>query len=273
MKLNIVPARTGLAWVREGVKTFFRQPLAMSGLFFLYMAAGSVLSLLPVIGLVLALMIVPAATLGLMAATQEAVKGRFPMPTVLVSAFRAGRQRLQAMMVLGGIYAGLCLAVALIVPLLVDAPPALAAGEEAMMTPQFQLSMLVTLLFYMPVSLLFWHAPALVHWHGVSPVKSLFFSLVACFRNMGAFVVYGLGWLAVFLCMGIVISLLAGLLGSPEMMGAIVLPMALLMAAMFSTSIFFTFRDSFAAEPEDSVEPSGSPQADGHKDENTGSPS
>ncbi|RYX95214.1 MAG: hypothetical protein EOO28_12435 [Comamonadaceae bacterium] len=258
MKLNIVPARTGLTWVREGVKTFFRQPLAMSGLFFLYMAAGSVLALLPVIGVIFALMIVPAATLGLMAATQEAVKGKFPMPTVLISAFRAGRQRLRAMMILGGIYAGLCLAVALIVPLLVgaapEAAPAAGAGQEAMMTPQFQLSLLVTMLFYLPISLLFWHAPALVHWHGISPVKSLFFSMVACFRNMGAFMVYGLGWLAVFLCMGVVISLLASVLGSPEAMGAVVLPMALLMAAMFSTSIFFTFRDSFVAEPDDAAD-------------------
>jgi hypothetical protein len=46
-------------------------------------------------------MLVPAATLGLMAATQEAAKGKFPMPTVLISAFRAGRQRMRAMLVLG----------------------------------------------------------------------------------------------------------------------------------------------------------------------------
>ena len=50
-----------------------------------------------------------------------------------------------------------------------------------------------------PLILLFWHAPALVHWHGVSPVKSLFFSAVACFRNFGALLVYGLAWLAVFI--------------------------------------------------------------------------
>ncbi len=29
MKLNIVPARTGLVWVKLGVSTFFRQPLAL----------------------------------------------------------------------------------------------------------------------------------------------------------------------------------------------------------------------------------------------------
>jgi len=252
MKLNIVPASTGMTWVRLGIKTFLQQPLAMSGLFFLYMAAGTLLSFLPVFGLILALMIVPAATLGLMAATQEALKGKFPMPTVLISAFRAGRQRVRAMLVLGALYAAACLLITLAVPLLVGGtPPAADAGREAMLTPQFQLTMLVTMLLYLPISLLFWHAPALVHWHGISPVKSLFFSLVACLRNAGAFLMFGLGWFAVFLGIGIVISLVSGLLGSAEFMAAAVMPLVLLMAAMFSTSIYFTFRDSFVATPPD----------------------
>jgi len=258
MKLNIVPASTGLTWVKLGVKTFLRQPLAMSGLFFLYMAVGTLLSLLPGLGLILAFMIVPAATLGLMAATQEALKGKFPMPTVLVSAFRAGRQRMRAMLVLGALYAAACLLIVMVVPFLVDAPPTLPApsagaeaGREAMLAPQFQLTMLVTMLLYLPVSLLFWHAPALVHWHGISPVKSLFFSFVACIRNAGAFLMYGLGWFGVFLGMGIALSLITGLTGSATLMAAAMMPLALLMAAMFSTSIYFTFRDSFVATPPD----------------------
>ena len=50
MKLRTVPASTGLQWVRLGVKTFLRQPLAMSGLFFMFMATASVLSLIPLLG-------------------------------------------------------------------------------------------------------------------------------------------------------------------------------------------------------------------------------
>jgi hypothetical protein len=42
MKLNIAPASTGMTWVRLGIKTFMQQPLAMSGLFFLYMAVNQV---------------------------------------------------------------------------------------------------------------------------------------------------------------------------------------------------------------------------------------
>ena len=90
MKLNRVPARTGWLWVRLGLRTFARQPLAMGGLFFMFILGVSVLAMVPVLGAPLALALLPAATLGLMAATKEAASGRFPMPTVLASAFRAG---------------------------------------------------------------------------------------------------------------------------------------------------------------------------------------
>jgi hypothetical protein len=247
MKLNIVPARTGIQWVKLGIQTFFKQPLALAGLFFLYMAFATLLSQVPVIGLVLGLAIVPAATLGLMAATQEAVKGRFPMPTVLVSAFRAGRQRVRAMLVLGFIYAIAFLGVAALVPLLVDLPAATPATPEAMMTPAFQLAMLVAMALYTPISLMFWHAPALVHWHGIPPIKSLFFSLVACMRNAGALLVFGLGWMVVFFGAAMIMGLITLATGNPQVAATAVVPLALLLAAMFSTSLYFTFRDSFVA--------------------------
>ena len=91
MKLNIVPARTGVTWVKLGIATFFKQPLALGGLFFMFMAVVSVASIIPVIGSVLALAVLPAATLGLMVATLQAKNGKFPMPSVLATAFRAGR--------------------------------------------------------------------------------------------------------------------------------------------------------------------------------------
>lgn len=241
MKLNVVPPRIGIQWVKSGIQTFFKQPLALAGLFFMYMAAVIVVSQIPYLGVVIGGLLVPGATLGLMAATAEATRGRFPMPSVLVSAFRAGRQRVRAMLVLGVIYtAGSALASGL-ASLIAGAPQA-AAGE-------LDASTLLALLFHVPLFLLFWHAPALVHWHGVSPGKSLFFSAVACFRNLGALLVYGFLWLGVFLATGTVLGLLGGLIGGATMARAVMMPTALLMAAMFSTSIYFTFRDSFVADP------------------------
>jgi ABC-type Mn2+/Zn2+ transport system permease subunit len=251
MKLNIVPARTGIQWVKLGLVTFFKQPLALAGLFFMYMTAATLLSLIPLVGVVLALAIVPAATLGLMAATQEAVKGRFPMPTVLISAFRAGRKRLRAMLVLGLLYAGACMGVMALVSLIMDVPQSAApATAQTMMTPQFQLAMLLGTMLYLPVSLLFWHAPALVHWYGISPVKSLFFSAVACLRNGTALLMFALGWTLVVFAASLLVGVVAVLAGNPQLAATALMPLGLIITAMFSTSLYFTFRDSFVADPE-----------------------
>ncbi len=242
MKLNIVPARTGIEWVKLGIRTFAKQPLALAGLFFMYMAAVIIIAQLPVVGVIVGGLLVPAATLGLMAASAEATKGRFPMPTVLISAFRAGRQRVRAMLLLGVIYTvGSTIATTLASAIM--GPPTGGVGEVDGST-------LLALVLHTPLFLMFWHAPALVHWHGVSPVKSLFFSLVACLKNFGAFAIYALAWLAVFLGVGTVFGLLGALIGGPAVARAVMMPTALLMAAMFSTSIYFTFLDCFLATPE-----------------------
>ncbi|HEY0885954.1 MAG TPA: BPSS1780 family membrane protein [Ramlibacter sp.] len=241
MRLNIVPARTGLQWIKLGVRTFLRQPLALAGLFFMYMTVVIVIAQIPVIGVFIGGLLVPAATLGLMAATEEASKGRFPMPSVLLSAFRAGRQRVRAMLVLGLVYT--------IASWLVTRLAALLFGEP---DPGMQIdgSAILALALHIPLFLMFWHAPALVHWHGVTPAKSLFFSLVACLRNFGAYFVYGLGWLGLFIATGMLFALVGGMLGGTAMARAVMMPLALLLAAMFSTSIYFTFRDSFVASGE-----------------------
>jgi hypothetical protein len=251
MKLNIVPARTGIQWVKLGMKTFSKQPLALAGLFFMYMAAVIVVAQVPVVGVVIGGMLVPAATLGLMAATAEAMKGRFPMPSVLISAFRAGRQQVRAMLLLGVFYT--------VGSKLVTELATLVMGTPAADSGELDGATLLALVLHTPLFLMFWHAPALVHWHGVTPAKSLFFSMVACLKNFGAFLVYGLAWLIVFLAVGMVFGLMGGLIGGPDMARAVMMPTALLMAAMFSTSIYFTFLDCFVATPEPEQQAPGEP--------------
>jgi hypothetical protein len=246
VKLNIVPARTGLQWVKLGMRTFFRQPLALTGLFFMYMAVVLVISQIPILGPMLGAMLVPAATLGLMAASAEASSGRFPMPTVLISAFRAGRQRARAMLILGAIYtAGSLVATGLGTLLVGDAGSGAAADAQM---PEVDTRTLLILLLHSPLVVMFWHAPALVHWHGVTPVKSLFFSVVACFRNFGALAVYAVAWVAVFVAIGFLVSSVGLMLGGLAVARSIMMPTVLILVAMFSTSLYFTFRDSFRAD-------------------------
>lgn len=254
MKLNIVPARTGFTWAKLGVKTFVRQPLALAGLFFMYMAAVLVLSNLPLIGPLIGGLLVPAATLGLMAATAEAAKGRFPMPSVLLSAFRAGRQRARAMLVLGVLYTGGSLLASVLAGALTGGPaPETAAGPAAAVDDRT----LLTLALHTPLMVLFWHAPALVHWHGVAPVKSLFFSAVAILRNFGAMLVYGLAWLGLFILVALVLGTVGALFGGGAAARTVMMPAVLVLVAMFSTSMYFTFRDSFVADEPAALPPAG----------------
>jgi hypothetical protein len=251
MKLHVVPARAGVQWVKLGIKTFFRQPLALSGLFLMFLAVMSILSIVPMIGNALALILLPGATLGLMVATEEAANGKFPMPAVLLTAFKNSPKERQSMLILGGVYAA-CFLLVLAITALADggqfARLYLMGGtisEEMLQDDRFELAALIAAGLYLPLSMLFWHAPALVHWHGVSPAKSLFFSIVACLRNFWAFNLFGVLWLATFIVIGMLVAAVIALLGNPQWVAATLFPTAIWMASMFFTSIFFTFKDSF----------------------------
>jgi hypothetical protein len=204
--------------------------------------------------------LLPAATLGLMTATVEATKGKFPMPVLLLAAFRGDKPKTRPMLVLGGLYAaGFLLAMG--ASYLVDGGDfarvylgGSTPTREMMMASEFQGAMWVFIGLHLPLSLTFWHAPALVYWHDFPPLKSLFFSAVACLRNFWAFAVFGITWLAVLIMMVVGITTLATLLGNPELAGDILFPMLLMTAAMFFTSLYFTFRDTF--EPPTEVMPS-----------------
>ncbi len=76
----------------------------------------------------------------------------------------------------------------------------------------------------------------------------MFFSIVACFRNFWAFTVFALTWIAVMVLMVLAITTISSLFGNPGLAGTLLFPALMLVAAMFFTSLYFTFRDSFEAD-------------------------
>ncbi|GAC1525757.1 MAG: BPSS1780 family membrane protein [Ramlibacter sp.] len=245
MKLNVVPARTGLHWVRLGIQVFLRQPLALVGLFVLYWFAIVCLALVPVLGIVASLVLVPAGTLGFMVATGDAVDGRFPMPARLLAGFRQGRPRSRALLQLGFMHATLVLLTMLGTYALF--PPPDGAGTDDPLQMLSAARLLATAV-QLPVSVLFCYAPALSHWHGIPATKALFFSVVALWRNLGAFTVFGLGWAAVTMVVASVLALAYALAGT-GMLIVLAVPAVLALSAMMLASTYFTFRDSFSADP------------------------
>ncbi|MDO5692379.1 MAG: BPSS1780 family membrane protein [Pseudomonadota bacterium] len=263
MKLNIVPARTGARWVREGVRIFWKQPLAFAGLFFMFLAATVVATMLPLVGDVLALVLVPAATVGLMSATRQVLDGRFPLPVTLLVALRQSPAKTRAMLILGGLYALAVLLIIGLASLLGDGKlPQLLAQEGGRVTPEMMAKpevreaaraamrqLMMAGLLYIPVSVLFWHAPALVHWHDVPVGKSLFFSAVGVLRNTGAYLIYGMGWMLLMAIAWMALLMAAAMMNNLNLAVSGMFPVGLAIVTMFYASLWFTFRDSFAPEP------------------------
>ena len=275
MKLHLVPAKTGAQWVRLGLKTFWRQPLAFISLFFLLMAVISTVSVLPVIGSIVAPVLLPFMTLGLMIATSVAYtdnaeglgqagdKRRPTGSAMFVAVFSTIRAEWRSLVTLGVISAAYFVVAVMITALVDGGQLARAYLLDADLTPEviqssdFQVARMLLMCLNLPLSLAMWHAPALVHWHGVTPVKSIFFSIVALFRNFGAYALFGVAWFGVFLIAGLGMGLIATVLVGVGAMGAggaaaavgnfLIIGTALVLAAMSLSSTWFTFRDSFDA--------------------------
>ncbi len=254
MKLQIVTARTGTAWVRQGIKTFWRQAFALSGLFFLFTGLISLSSLLSYVGTFLGLLILPGLSLGLMAAAREADMGRFPMPRILFIAFLQGTEKSKRMLGMGLVYA-LLFVVVLLLSAVFDggdfARMYLLGGtleDSNVLDESFQNAAIFSMVMYFPLSALFWHAPALVHWHGQPVAKSLFFSAMACISNWRAFLMFVLTWVGIFSATSLLLSLLGIILQDGQLSMALILPAVMLLAAMFFTSSYFSFRACFVNE-------------------------
>lgn len=252
MKLRLVRARRGTVWVQQAFRVFFRQPLAFTALLFIALFGVFLLLELRYVGSLLLLALLPAGTLGFMIATHQSQSGRFPMPGVFVQAFRTDRSRTQALIRLGVAYAVASLVAMLLIrwlegdmATLEQAMSGAPGSEDLLADPRVQRGLLLRLLLALPLSVMFWHAPPLVHWGGVSAAKAVFFSLVACWRNKGAFVVYALTWGGVVAVFGVVSALVFSLLGAPGMVQLAAFPAALMFMTVFYISLYFTFVDCF----------------------------
>ena len=241
----------GLEWVKLGVRTFWRHPIALAALFFLCMAGMSLISALPIVGTIVALTLLPTFSLIMMVAAAEVWSNRVPTPVLIWHILRQGKERLAALATLGVCYA-VGFGLVMFLSSLVDGGEfarvylGLAPlSQELAQSASFQAAMWTACLLYLPLSFLFWHAPALVYWQGVAPVKSLFFSFVACWRNLRAFMVYVAVWFGMFIGVATVSMLATSLLGDPSLLMAILMPAGLMVAAMFFTSMVYSVRDCF----------------------------
>ena len=251
MQARIVPALRGAYWLAEGWQMFRAAPLGWLSLVFVYLFGTQVLALVPVLGMVAALLAVPGLTAGMMGAARTASRGGTLRVAMLFDAFRSGAR---GQLLLGAVYLG-CSFLIFAGLSLADGDGALRAAlagrgaPEALETADWLQAGCVLAAMYAPVMMAFWFAPALAAWHSAGAAKALFFSFFACLMNWRAFLVYGalVAALMVAVPLAVLALPLALLGGEKARMAPLVLPLVVLMLPTLFASFYASYRDVFGA--------------------------
>jgi hypothetical protein len=248
MQARIVETARGARWLAEGWRLFSAAPLGWIAMVFAYWLLMTLVSIVPIVGVAAASVLVPAFSVGFMAAARAAARKG---PVELGLLFDGFRHHLRSQLMLGAGYFA-CLALVLAATALADGG-ALAgwmlAGsrpdDEVLRSDEFLAALAAAAALYTPVLMMFWFAPPLAAWHGVAPAKALFFSFFACLMNWRAFLAYGAvsAVVAIALPLAVVTIVTLASISVPAM--SLVFPLLVALLPTLFASFYASYRDVF----------------------------
>jgi len=251
MRAQTLPAVAGWRWIGAGFAIFRRNPILFSMLVLAYWFTVLFLNVVPVVGVLLASMVVPGLSVGLMRAARNLERGQ---PIGLLTLFGGLKENTRTLLALGALYLACTLGAVglttlsdggdLLRYLLASTPAERAAVEDA----DFTLPALVLMLAMTPVLMAYWFAPVLAAWHRLPLGKSLFFSFVACWMNWRVFMTYSAGLLVVAgLIPGLLLGVLLAIFPAAQNFATalVTMPMLLIVAPVVFASFYASYRDIF----------------------------
>lgn len=248
MLVRTVCAAHGWRWMIEGISLAARRPLPIVPMFMLVLLTMLLLALPAPLGGALTLIAAPGLLFGFTEGVRQVEQGRMVPPWAVYAGFDFRRHPGAAgsQIKVGVFNAVTTLLVATLAAWIDQGATAewMQAGPEdaaASLDARPLWAALVFVILYTPAQMATWFAPFFIGWHGTPAIKALFFSLVVCWRNRGAFIVYGLAWMAMALLASLLVGLLASLLQGLALF--VVVPfMAWVMSAVYC-SIWASCRD------------------------------
>ncbi|MEO8297426.1 MAG: BPSS1780 family membrane protein [Burkholderiales bacterium] len=248
MKLRSARPTDGARWMFSGLQMLRQQPLGHLAAASLMTFSMGLLLTLPWIGALLALVVLPALTVGWVASSTAVAAGQRLTPLMLLAPFRSTRRGV--LLRLGVAYAVCGLAAFWLADLAdpdfdthwqammsssADTPADLTRAAETMAA--VQRGAVIRALAFLPVVLLFWHAPVIAWRTEAGVAKALFSSGLATLRNIGAFGLFGLSWLLADVVCSTLVATLLGLLGLGSAALVLIMPLGLMFLAAFYASL------------------------------------
>jgi len=247
MQARLLPAVRGVSWIFDGFRLYRRNPPLLTTLTLGYLLLVVAFGQFQPVGPFLLPLFLPMLT-ALIANGCRALNLGLPRVALL---FGLGERR-AALLRLGGLHLIGTLAILAVDLLLQSGESSTVAGgreggEAAASTveeAELLWHMLRLLIIAMPVLLAFWFAPLLTAWEGMPALKSLFFSLVAVWRNWRAFLVYAVTATLIGVVLPGLLLLVASLLSKQSVVLRLML--LLVFAPVLMTGIYQSYQDVFA---------------------------
>ncbi|MGL4574842.1 MAG: BPSS1780 family membrane protein [Burkholderiaceae bacterium] len=258
MSINViqVPASEGIQWLRRAWAITRANPLAVHAGMFSYLLLVVITGIVPVLGQFLPLVAVPVLYVGLMS-IYRAVARKEPLSIKLIFSGLSPKPVAISLLIMGVIYAAAILGIFAATSLVDDGLlMRVVMGEKALDPKTVDQSLLTTsaafaLMLYVPVSWLFWMAPQFVAWHGMGVGKALFYSLVGCWRNISAFILFFATAGGLLLAAALTVSLIGMLLGGAAVAQTLMLPLTLL----FGVVVYVAFYASYESMVRENTPP------------------
>ncbi|MCA1324354.1 BPSS1780 family membrane protein [Herbaspirillum sp. alder98] len=246
-----IPAKEGWLWVKQGFALFRKQPAEISTLFLCYSFLMLITGVIPVLGQLLPLILMPVFSMAFMQACVQIEKGQRVYPNLLLIGFRSPARN--ALLKLGLLYL-LAATVVVAISRLVDGGifwqammgGGLSGAEMAAGTGSMSIAMVVAAVLYVPALMALWYAAPLIMWQQMPLGQALFYSFFAVKRAGAAFLLFALSWFALTLIVMTLISLLMGLIiGSVTAVMFVLLPISIILTVIMYCSFYATYTAVF----------------------------
>ena len=243
-----IPARAGWLWVKHGFALFRKQPGGLSTLFLAYLFLMFAVSILPLLGQIAQVILMPLFSVTFMQACLHVEQNKRIRPNLLAIGFH--KPAVMPLLALGLLYllaAGLAIGASTLADdgLLWK----LASGQLDPKSPLAQNAklcngFLLAAAIYLPAAMAFFFAAPLIYWKNMSLGKALFFSFFAVLKALKAFIVFVLAWF--FICM-LASQFVVLIFGLSELAVMIMLPLWVTMVVVLQGSFFTSYQQIFGA--------------------------
>lgn len=247
--MNSITAKTGWTWIVNGYGIFRKRPFLLTNLFFGYMIGAMALGVIPYLGQVLPLVVVPAFTLLFMQACYRIDADNYVSFRELFDVFN--RKIFSRLLLLGSFYL-LYVLLLFILAILVDGGLSLGAVSQQVpqeLTSSEQIKMVLTFVLlmalYVPFAMAVWYAAPLIGWQKMSIGKAIFFSFFAVLRSLKAFLVYIFCWLLLGLFLPVILGSILIFIGGQQLMMFVLMILFIFLSILAYCSFYPTYKDVF----------------------------